>query len=294
MARELGGSSTEDDEMHNTVHSSLETTNTNTNMAHQSRSLESTPPSVPYNPNIHSTPLPAGLLPVLPTLDGAIHSDDDGHSFSHADLIQTRIIGGAHTPRGRFPYAASLTDTASMTHICGGTLIAKDIILTAGHCSGFFDSVQVGRNDIVNTAPPDDDNDDTTTNVNAATFDHLIVETHLTHPSYTNVIMNDFALAKVYGTSSVTPVRINNRRNVPTENHPLTVMGWGVTQEGSSITASDKLQSTTVDSMSNGECEKSEGLYQGDPVSYKGYIVNNMMCAWSAGKDACQGDSGGP
>ncbi len=85
--------------------------------------------------------------------------------------------------------------------MCGGTLIAPDIILTAGHCSGAFDTIQVGRYDRVNQQ--------------VGTFDHLLVEKHMVHPGFSNVIMNDFALAKLYGTSTVEPVRINNRRNLP-------------------------------------------------------------------------------
>lgn len=123
----------------------------------------------------------------------------------------------------------------------------------------------------------------------------MIVEEHVAHPNYGNVIMNDFAIAKLYGTSSVTPIHINNRRNVPDVNEePLEVMGWGVTELGTSLSATDVLQSVEVYSLSNEECEDSEGMYEGDWVSYAGYIVNNMMCAHAMGRDACQGDSGGP
>lgn len=154
------------------------------------------------------------------------------------------------------------------------------MVLTAGHCSGFFDSIQVGLHD--RSSQP------------ARTYDHLIVEEHVAHPGYGNVIMNDFGVAKLYGSSSVRPVRINNRRNVPDDNAPLTVMGWGVTSEGASSTASDVLRSVEVTGLSNEACEQSSGEFEGEDVSYAGYIMDNMLCARGTDSDACQGDSGGP
>ena len=64
------------------------------------------------------------------------------------NLKQPRIIGGDQTTRDRFPYVASLVDTLTGRHVCGGSLIAPDIILTAGHCSGHFNAIQVGRHSI--------------------------------------------------------------------------------------------------------------------------------------------------
>lgn len=42
--------------------------------------------------------------------------------------------GGSEADPGRYPYAASLQRTQSHSHFCGGTLIAKDLVLTAAHC----------------------------------------------------------------------------------------------------------------------------------------------------------------
>ena len=49
---------------------------------------------------------------------------------SHRSLI----IGGVKAPLGRYPYFVSLSQTQGSEGECGGSLIAPDIFLTAGHC----------------------------------------------------------------------------------------------------------------------------------------------------------------
>ena len=49
---------------------------------------------------------------------------------SHRSLI----IGGVKAPLGRYPYFVSLSQTQGSEGECGGSLIAPDLFLTAGHC----------------------------------------------------------------------------------------------------------------------------------------------------------------
>ena len=46
---------------------------------------------------------------------------------------------GSEAEEDRYPYIASLK-LQDGTHCCGGSLIAKDVILTAGHCLPCFDN----------------------------------------------------------------------------------------------------------------------------------------------------------
>lgn len=45
---------------------------------------------------------------------------------------QERIIGGKSVPPNRYPYTVSLQ--IHKNHICGGSLILHDVVLTAAHC----------------------------------------------------------------------------------------------------------------------------------------------------------------
>ena len=120
------------------------------------------------------------------------------------------------------------------------------------------------------------------------------MEEHYTHPNYGNVIQSDFALAKLFGRSFKSPVALNTDESFPVDDEYLTVMGWGVTVEGLESSQSDLLRQVDVQYMTNTECDDSSGDYNGDFVTYDGYIEDNMLCAWSDNQDACQGDSGGP
>ena len=52
-------------------------------------------------------------------------------------MFQERIIGGIQAIRGRYSYAVSLQNPQT-GHFCGGSLIAKDVVLSAAHCKYCF------------------------------------------------------------------------------------------------------------------------------------------------------------
>ena len=61
--------------------------------------------------------------------------------------------------------------------------------------------------------------------------------------------------------------------------NPMTVAGWGVTEEGSTY-LSTILQEVSVPVVSSASCKKSLGEYQ---------VTENMLCAGGIpGQDACQ------
>ena len=133
-------------------------------------------------------------------------------------IKKPRIIGGGEAPRGRYPYMVSLTYQYS--HVCGGSLIADDMILSAAHCSGFFDGVEIGRHDL------SDDGEQ---------FERYNIETFINHPNFNDDASsvgsfdNDFMLVKIYGFSRKSTISLNSDPSIPSlEDDQLHVMGWGV------------------------------------------------------------------
>ena len=191
----------------------------------------------------------------------------------------TRIIGGSEAIEDRHTYAVLLIGSGSG---CGGSLIARDVVLTAAHCEGVTDYAVLGRHDL-----------------NDRDGEVFAVREVIPHPSYSNeTYNNDFMLLFLAGASTddnVITVKLNSDPSVPIVGQTLTVVGWGDTDVRPGHTPPDVLLSTNVNVISNEECDASEGYDEsGEYWTYKGSITDDMICAEANGTDSCQGDSGGP
>jgi hypothetical protein len=178
----------------------------------------------------------------------------------------SRIIGGSEADEDRFSYAVYLGG-------CGGSLIAKDVVLTAAHCGSPFTAV-LGRH-----------------NLNDSDGEVIPVRDVLPHPEYNAATTDhDFMLIFLEGTPTaeyIVTVKLNSDPPVPSLGQDMTVMGWGTTDTAG---GSDILMNVDVGYIPNEECETAEA----DGLTYNGQITDSMMCAMANGKDSCQGDSGGP
>lgn len=191
----------------------------------------------------------------------------------------TRIIGGNEAVEDRYSYSVSLQ--GSNGHFCGGSLIAKDVVLTAAHCMGGSYNVVIGRHDF-----GDKDGD------------VVSMKREIIHPNYnTQTDENDFALVFLSRptTANVKLVKVNKNNGFPSAGATATVTGWGDTdQKDDKQTLPDALEVVNVKVISNTECAKASGKVGSYSDSYEDYIFDNMMCTFTDGQDACQGDSGGP
>jgi len=204
----------------------------------------------------------------------------------------SRIVGGKEAKDGRYSYAVSLIDVIfdsygniqTLAHFCGGSLITKDIVLTAAHCiegrlnAGFsLLAADIGKNDRFN----DYDGDVVT------------ISSYSIHPNwgFNELFFEmDYDVALVYldraTTVNVKPVELNQDDSFPTSGSVAHVVGWGQTSPTSA--SSPVLLEVGLEVISNEDC-----MIAGEGT-YSSQITDNMMCTFSEGKDACMGDSGGP
>lgn len=205
------------------------------------------------------------------------------------ELVNTRIIGGSGATEGRYPYAVSLQD--NIGHFCGGSLIAKDVVLSAAHCmqtqGGYF--AVVGRHEL-----------------NTTNGDELIVKTEIPHPSYDpSTTNNDFMILILDRPTSLDVDLVTVSQDIVPIDTAVTVMGWGDVHPSDEIQMlAEELMETEVFVISNEECDQSSGNIGGTEINgtliggwefdYHNEITENMMCAKDSGEDSCQGDSGGP
>jgi len=194
---------------------------------------------------------------------------------------RTRIIGGKSAEAGSFPYTVSIQNDDS-GHYCGGSLISRDVVLSAAHCGEVpFDTAVVGRHDLF-------DNEG----------EEIKVALTVTHPEFnddTN-LNNDVMLIFLEKPANerVEIVQLNSDELSPEIGSPVTVVGWGRTEESVAWSFSNLLMAVEVNVVSNTECEQSEGIYYGAYANYVGQITDGMLCAKGDRKDNCKGDSGGP
>lgn len=196
-------------------------------------------------------------------------------------LDNSRIIGGDETTIYSYPHQVSIRNRpifhpqGQYVHICGGSILAKNLVLTSAHCV-------------------DDRNPKTFVVVsgtnNRAGGDGYIVKVKeiYMHEKY-NIwtVDNDVAILHLAQDlpfdSNSSPIELADE--LPSPGELATITGWGETVLNGDF--SDRLRSVNVPILSQDECR----------ASYKyEEVTDNMVCAGYAegGKDMCRGDSGGP
>ena len=191
-----------------------------------------------------------------------------------APPLVAHIVGGDVTNQD-WPMMVSLADRNG--HFCGGTLIASDIVVTAGHCvddvSAENLSAVMGRPDLSETEGE---------SIQAAEV--------ILHPEFDaqHGFDADLAIVRLTAPSmydSVPIVRLQDRK-LTTPGSAAIALGWGALDNSFNPAFPTKLHRVDVPIVSNAVAN--------EPHGYDGRITQRMLPAGAAGKDTCGGDSGGP
>jgi len=198
-------------------------------------------------------------------------------------LKDHRIIGGRAIDIAIHPHQISLRYknlfdiNAPYSHICGGSILSEDVILTAAHC--------------IMATVPSQLKVVAGTNNNQRDTDGIIVPVKeiIMHEDYNpNTFDNDVAILTLSAKlpiNNFTIAAIQLSSDDPLSGVLSTVTGWGSIIMGGQL--SESLQEVNVPIVSNELCNQ----------DYDGLITDSMLCAGFrgfGGADSCQGDSGGP
>lgn len=224
--------------------------------------------------------------PNLPPLaiKKAIQKNDDPHEKKekkdlYGNVITPRIVGGRDSEAGEFPFFVRVDHNYYPT--CGGTLVAPDVVLTAGHClieNKTITAIVNGYHDNPNVLPDQ--------------HPRAIVE-FVRHSAYdTEKYYNDMMLMRLEEPVYDVPyVELNMDPDYPEIGETVTACGLGALEEaGTSFP--DMLQVVDLGIVNHDVCDAIFSAVGLGPI-----LDDIMVCAGSitnAPQDSCQGDSGGP
>eukprot|EP00529_Nitzschia_sp_RCC80_P011125 CAMPEP_0113452564 /NCGR_PEP_ID=MMETSP0014_2-20120614/6912_1 /TAXON_ID=2857 /ORGANISM="Nitzschia sp." /LENGTH=634 /DNA_ID=CAMNT_0000343941 /DNA_START=550 /DNA_END=2454 /DNA_ORIENTATION=+ /assembly_acc=CAM_ASM_000159 len=231
------------------------------------------------------------------------HSDVDGQQ--HQQDERELIVGGTDAEPGRFPWFVALVNGDNET-VCGGTMIAPDVVLTAAHCSAAgVRSAMVGkhfydRNDYsdnyewIDVQSPYDMG--ATTDFMQRNGHAVVDNVGFIHPyhSYRERTYDVMLLKLAKPTSTRSFIKVNFDADVPSRGtgNEITVIGMGrLDIDGPKP---EVLQQVKLDFVPYDDCIDMTSYN----VDYKYEVMPDMICSTGKGiygnRGQCYGDSGGP
>uniref|UniRef100_A0A8C5CAE6 Si:dkey-16l2.17 n=1 Tax=Gadus morhua TaxID=8049 RepID=A0A8C5CAE6_GADMO len=195
---------------------------------------------------------------------------------------ENRIVGGSDAVEGAWPWQVDIQQGAN-GHVCGGSLIAADWVLSAAHLPAVRGPVPAQRLQPVR---------------DGAAGVARAGGVGLREPRESPERGSDLALVQLDGpvewSEYVRPVCLPDTGVRFPGGRPCYVTGWGHIRQGVSLPGVGTLQEVMVPIIDQTSCRTmfSVDADGTDVVD----ILSDMICAGyqEGGKDSCQGDSGGP
>ncbi|KAM4546607.1 enteropeptidase-like [Fundulus diaphanus] len=225
--------------------------------------------------SLNCTNKPCGLR-LINNVTGDLDQSENSESADGED----RVVGGTDAVKGGWPWMVSLHWKGR--HVCGGSLISSDWVLTAAHCvygkniHQEFWSAVLGLH--------------TQSNMNSEDVQTRRVDQIVIHREYNRLSKQaDVAMMHLQQpinfTQWVQPVCLPVEGQSVTAGRKCFIAGWGREAEGGSLP--DVLQEGQLPLVDQDQCQHLLPEYT---------ITSSMLCAGypEGGIDSCQGDSGGP
>lgn len=196
-----------------------------------------------------------------------------------ASAITTRIIGGGSASIADWPWTVAL-ETAYGSQFCGGSLVAPQWVLTAGHCK-LYPSGQIRV--LTGSA-----------SLTSGAGQVIGVDRQVRHPSYKQIVpgapRDDVMLVRLASPSAAPTIPLADTTKPPPTGTLLHVAGWGSTTYNAANDSfgpgASELRAVAVRVKPSQQCVDAYGA--------KAFYPQDMVCASLPHRDACAGDSGGP
>ncbi|XP_050735305.1 uncharacterized protein LOC127007894 [Eriocheir sinensis] len=205
---------------------------------------------------------------------------DESCECGHYNARQARIVEGRETNKHHYPWMVSVQVAKGRIHFCGASIITREFVMTAAHCSyGFFPFELVVRVGDHNLAVKESSREKT-----------VMVANIIEHPRYDiDTTDNDISLLRLAEelafTWRVSPICLTPP-NFTFYKETVKVMGWGRRFVDDTARATI-LRHVDLKVLPMYKC-RYNFLLESEEVTSK------MFCAEGGKKDTCQGDSGGP